>query len=331
VFGDAEAASHLLRRGLIPAAGSPSSVTLRRLPGRNLVYRIEFDGAATLLLKRAVDPVTRRGLDREARAYELIAECGDPSPFAVPRKLDYDPRSSTLVLEYLSRHRPLNVPDGVRELNPTLAHTLGCMLARLHAISAPAGDSTPPWILSLIHPPVGILRESSREQLELIGHVQGSATWRSALEDLTEDWRPRSLVHGDLRFSNILLGSPPRSSEPALALIDWELAGCGDPGWDTGWVIAEILGGRLRNLSEAFPLLRAFWTGYVDEAGTADSHPRLEGALRWSAAASLQMAHEAAAWPPEGEAHIAKLLEVGRSLLERPTVWVERVFTPTDR
>lgn len=331
MFDDAEAASHLLRRGLTPGkAGDPSSVTLCRLPGRNLVYRVKFDDAGPLLLKRAVDAETRRGLDREARAYELIADCGNPSRPAVPRKLDYDPLSSTLVLEFLSRHRPLNHPDGVRELNAALADALGCMLARLHTISAPAGDSTPPWILNLVHPPVGILRGATHGQLELIGHVQRSSTWRNALGSLAEEWRPRSLVHGDLRFSNILLGERRRSSESALVLIDWELAGCGDPCWDTGWVVAEILAGRLRNLSEAFPLLRAFWAGYVAQAQAAGTDARLDGTLRWSAAASMQMAYEEATWPYEEEARISKLLEVGWSLLERPAVWIERVFTPHD-
>ena len=332
MFDDAEAASHLLRRGLIPGTSAdPSSVTLRRLSGRNRLYRIDFDGVPPLLLKRAVDAETHRGLEREVWAYELIADCGNPTRPAVPRKLDYDPQSSTLVLEFLSRHRPLADQSGPGELNADLADALGCMLARIHRISAPEADSTPPWILSLIRPPVGILREASHGQLDLIRDVQRSSSWRDALGSLAEEWKPRSLVHGDLRFSNILLGEHRRSGESALALIDWELAGCGEPCWDTGWVVAEILAGRARDLAQAFPLLRAFWGGYVAEARNGESHARLDGTLRWSAAASLQMAYEEARWPHAEEALMSRLLEVGRSLLERPAVWIERVFTPPDR
>ena len=330
MFDHAEAASHLLRRGLIRASGN-ASVTLSRLAGRNLVYRIELDGAPPLLVKRAVDAETRRGLEREAWAYELIADSGNQIPPDVPQKLDFDPLSSTLVLEFLSGHRPLDHPGGLGEFNALLAGALGGVLARLHAISPPSGDTTAPWILSLIHPPVGILREASREQLELIGHVQGSAIWRSALENLAGEWRPRSLVHGDLRFSNILLGKHRRSKEPALALIDWELAGCGDPSWDTGWVIAEILAGRLQEPSKAFPLVREFWAGYVAEAPDSGTHARLDHTLRWSAAASLQTAYEETRWPSAKAPITDKLLEVGRSLLERPAVWIERVFTPPER
>lgn len=330
MFDAAEAATHVFRRGLIRGtAGNPSGIILHRLSGRNHLYRIDFDGVPPLLLKQAVDPETRRGLEREVWAYELIAACGIPTRPALPRKLDYDPLSSTLVLEFLSGHRPLACPSRPGDLTAALANSLGCMLARIHRISAPQGDSTPPWILSLIHPPVGVLREASYGQLDLIGDVQRSSPWRDALGSLAEEWKPRSLVHGDLRFSNILLGEP-RSDESALAVIDWELAGCGDPSWDTGWVLAEILASRVRDLAQAFPLAHAFWTGYVSEAREAQSHARLDVTLRWSAAAFLQMAYEEARWPEAGETLMSRLLEVGRSLLERPAVWIERVFTPPD-
>jgi aminoglycoside phosphotransferase (APT) family kinase protein len=327
---DPEAASHLLRRGLIPAAGTSSRVTLSRLAGRNLVYRIELDGAAPLLLKRAVDGETRRGLEREARAYDLISDCGNQIPPTVPRKLDFDPLSSTLVLEFLSGHRPLAYPSQPEEWSPPLAGALGRRLARIHAILPPAGDTTPPWILSLVHPPIGILREASHGQLEVIGHVQGSNVWRSALENLAEEWRPRSFVHGDLRLSNILVENHRRSNDPELAFIDWELAGCGDASWDTGWVLAEILASRLRKLSGAFPLVRALWDAYVAEGRDDGTHARLDGTLRWSAAACLQMAYEESRCHLE-QAPTDRLLELGRSLLERPAVWIERVFTPPDR
>jgi aminoglycoside phosphotransferase (APT) family kinase protein len=330
VFDQEEAACHLLRRGLIRTAGSSSSVALDRLAGRNLVYRIEFLGTAPLLLKRAVDAETRRGLEREARAYDLIADSGNHISPAAPRKLDFDPSSSTLVLQFLSGHRPLAHPSRPEEWSPPLAEALGRTLARIHAIPPPAEDATPPWILSLVHPPIGILREASYKQLELIAHVQGSMVWRSALERLAEEWRPLSFVHGDLRLSNILVGNHRRSNNPELALVDWELAGRGDAAWDAGWVLAEVLASRLRRLSEALPLARAFWAGYLAEARDAGTHARLDSTLRWSAAACLQMAYEESRWPQE-QTPTDKLLELGRSLLERPAVWIERVFTPPGR
>jgi aminoglycoside phosphotransferase (APT) family kinase protein len=251
----------------------------------------------------------------------------------VPRKFDYDPESSTLVLEFLAGHRPLGVRRGSGPgLEAELVAELGGVLSGLHSLSPPVGDSRPQWILSLVHPPVGILREATRAQLELVGRVQRSSTWREALGSLAEGWRPRSFVHGDLRFSNLLIGDRRGpGGAPTLKLIDWELAGPGDPGWDAGWVVAEILVSRLRDLGEAFPLLRAFWAAYVEGPREAATHATLDSAIRWAAAASLQMAYEGVGPSHEEGISTRKLLEVGRSLLERPGVWIERVFWGADR
>ena len=334
MFDHADAATHLLRRGLLPATDRErASPEVRLVSGRNLLFRFAFEGAAPLLLKRAVDDETPGGLEREACAYERIATCTDLTVARrVPRKLDYDPECSTLVLEFLPGHRPLGVRRGSGPgLDAELAADLGSVLAGLHSISPPAGDSRPPWILTLVHPPVGILREATREQLELVGRVQRSSTWREALGSLTEGWRPRSFVHGDLRFSNLLIGERRGSGGgPTLKLIDWELAGPGDPGWDVGWVVAEILVSRLRDLGEAFPLLRAFWAAYIGGPREAATHARLDSTLRWAAAASLQMAFEEAGPSYAEGVSINKLLEVGRSLLERPEIWIERVFSAAE-
>lgn len=327
MFGDAEAVSHLLERGLFPAsAGNPARVRIGRLPGRNFLYQVEFDGSPPFLLKRAVDAETRRGLEREAAAYDLLSGSTDPS-LSVLRKLDYDSLSSTLVLEFLPQHRSLEAEQGGGvELEPGLAVELGRTLARLHRLAPPAGDSSPPWIVTLVHPPVGILREATQGHLDLIRHVQRSTTWSEALKKLADKWEPRAFVHGDLRFSNIL--SPdPRHNGSTLALIDWELSGPGDPAWDIGWVIAGILARRPHDLSGAFPLVRACWGGYVEGTGDTATRFLLERTIRWSAAACLQLAHEEASLlQPEGTL-TARLLEVGRSLLERPAVWIERVFS----
>lgn len=327
MFGDAEAVSHLLERGLFPAtAGHSARVRVGRLPGRNFLYRIEFDGGAPLLLKRAVDAETRRGLEREAAAYDALAGSPGPGPSFVPRKLDYDSGSSTLVLEFFPQHRSLDAEQGGGvELDAGLAGELGRILARLHRLAPPAGDSTPPWIVTLVHPPLGILREATQGHLDLIRHVQRSTTWSEALKKLADEWEPRAFVHGDLRFSNIL--SPdPRHDGSALALIDWELSGPGDPAWDIGWVIAGILARRAHDLSAAFPLVRACWVGYTEGAGDTSTRVLLERTIRWSAAAALQLAHEEARMPRPDDTLAAMLIEVGRSLLERTAVWIERVF-----
>ena len=327
----AAAVAHLAARGLLSAselgADPPAA---HRIPGRNLLFRIDRRDAAPLLLKRAVDEETRRGLEREARAYDRITSCADPALVrGVPSKRDYEPESATLVLDFCQGFRSLApVRNGWSRLKAPVASALGHLIARYHDLPAPTANAAPPWILELVHPPVGILREATRSQLELLGNIQRSSTWRRSLTRLAEKFESRSLVHGDLRFSNVLVEDVSGvRGEPHLQLIDWELAGPGDPGQDTGRVVAEILANSLRDPRESFPLLRAFWGGYVDEPRRLPTHARLDSTLSWAAAASLQIAYESAG-PSLTEVPPARMLDIGRSMVERPQVWIERVFSP---
>lgn len=333
VLDEAGARSHLLERGLIERDGkSAPGITLRRIPGRNLLYRIDIDGGTPILLKRAVDPETRRALERESESYDHLVRHVGPGKLTVPRMLDYDPVSSTLVLEFLERHRPLTASTRWGR-SSGLARELGRTLVRLHAIPAPGLPPTLPWVLSLVHPPVGILREATRGNLELIRRIQRSRTWRPALKRLADEWSPRSFIHGDLRSSNILLDDRP-GDRSVLALVDWELAGVGDPGWDAGWVLAEILARRAHPLSDTFPLVQALWAGYVDGTGpfaADESATLLSRTLRWAAVATLQLAYEETSRGPVESPLVSQLLEMGRSLLERTEVWIERVFLASSR
>jgi aminoglycoside phosphotransferase (APT) family kinase protein len=74
------------------------------------------------------------------------------------------------------------------------------------------------------------------------------ATLQSAapqLDELRTGWRHEALIHFDLSGDNVLLGDSS-SGEPAVRLIDWELAGLGDPMYDVGSVLSQMLTHALR-------------------------------------------------------------------------------------
>lgn len=75
-----------------------------------------------------------------------------------------------------------------------------------------------------------------------------------------------SIVHGDLRFGNLLYEGPNLT-----ALLDWEMTHLGDPTEDLGWVYRELWSPR-RSLD-----FEDFLAAYEQEAGTVVDRDR----LRW--------------------------------------------------
>jgi hypothetical protein len=71
----------------------------------------------------------------------------------------------------------------------------------------------------------------------------------AAIAKLEENWKPRCLIHNDLRFPNFLLhqnwqsllNNPSPGGPSALRIIDWEKFTWGDPAFDLGTVIAAYL------------------------------------------------------------------------------------------
>lgn len=51
----------------------------------------------------------------------------------------------------------------------------------------------------------------------------------------------QTLLHGDLRRANLALERDARTGEPALVLLDWQLATVGPPAADLAWYLADAL------------------------------------------------------------------------------------------
>jgi aminoglycoside phosphotransferase (APT) family kinase protein len=119
---------------------------------------------------------------------------------------------------------------------------------------------------------------------------------RAAIAGLERAWTPRALLHGDVKFDNVL------ASDAGLLLVDWELAGRGEPAWDLAGVVDGLLLGhcagggavdRSLALHVASPALAAYGPGVDADLVAVAAAARL-------AQTSAQMAamggeHEAAA------------------------------------
>lgn len=208
---------------------------------------------------RVIRPDGRRWVVKEGRraggpdlaveclVYRLAAWC-DPVAAALPTPVAIDEDRQVLVLEDVtgpgcgSLAQQIGLPalllgssSGVDVGCPVeVAGLIGSVLGGLHQATAgfPLPPAPPPIVLAALGP----------SRVPMPGPMSGTATALLAqpglLEAAAEMAGPVTgcLVNHDLKWDNIVVSD----ADPARpVLLDWELAGLGDPAWDLGCLLAE--------------------------------------------------------------------------------------------
>jgi aminoglycoside phosphotransferase (APT) family kinase protein len=175
--------------------------------------------------------------------------------------------------------------------------------------------------------------------LQLIRVVQQFPAFGALLDELWAEWRPLRLVHYDLKWDNLLVVRSGRRARPRLKIVDWELAGLGDPCWDAGAVFGEYLRcwagsipangegqpGTLLALAR-YPLARmqpaicSFWRAYTAALGLDPPTATvwLCRAVRFAAGRLTQTAFEEGQDQPWLTTHALLLLQLAFNILQRP-------------
>jgi aminoglycoside phosphotransferase (APT) family kinase protein len=224
-----------------------------------------------------------------------------------------------------------------------LARASGRALASLHrmppaAVGARPGGLDPAWHLSWHRPWLRQFFELSFAGIELLRLVQGSDELCGVLDDLRGSWRAETLIHGDVRWDNWV--APPATASgrrTRVILLDWEVAGPGDPCLDIGAFLAEYLSawvhsipivdscdpGRMlrharRPLDRMQPAIQAFWTAYCRTSNQHAHGTALARAVQFAAARLLQAAVEESAADSELRAHTVAALQLAVNIVQRP-------------
>jgi aminoglycoside phosphotransferase (APT) family kinase protein len=165
---------------------------------------------------------------------------------------------------------------GDAALRATLSEQVGEVLARIHAV--PIGE-----LPRLDH-------ETPDQQLRRLRDTYDSFEQPSPVFEVAFKWleghvpAPRSatLVHGDFRTGNLLVGP-----DGIRAVLDWELCHLGDPIEDLGWCcVAAWRFGRLADRVGGFGSVEALRRSYLAAGGTDFTDDELMfwevyGTLRW--------------------------------------------------
>jgi aminoglycoside phosphotransferase (APT) family kinase protein len=159
---------------------------------------------------------------------------------------------------------------------PILARQLGKVAAGIHALPR---NALPP------------LREmSSTKEIAEMGREYRSFNWPRPVFELALRWlgdhdpgpsQEVTLVHGDFRHGNLIIGS-----DGVRAVLDWELAHLGDPMEDLGWICVNSWRfGEIDKPVGGFGSREELFAGYAEGGRKADPARvkfwEVMGTLRW--------------------------------------------------
>jgi aminoglycoside phosphotransferase (APT) family kinase protein len=110
-------------------------------------------------------------------------------------------------------------------LDPTIAAAVGGAIGGWHAATTSSVHRARPAAVSIpapanVHDPL----------------------LRAALAAAALAWRPTTVVHGDCGARNATVAASPSCGVPSVILTGWGRSGAGDPGWDLGCLVADLVG-----------------------------------------------------------------------------------------
>jgi hypothetical protein len=236
----------LVADGLIDVtAAMEGHVWVRDVSRSNSVALIAVAGDPVLVVKQggiAVDE--HEPFAAEAVAYRWLGS--SPVTLALAPKLIQElPKDRMLVVEAIRGAIPLHQLIGQPERIKEAIGELGRMLGILHA--APVAESglpaRQPWVLKVSAGRLPLALTGDEVVEEMVQRLVAHRQMREALASLGTKWTARAPIHGDVKFDNVLVTVdwPGWSGGLRVWLVDWELAGLGEPVWDLAGLVDGVL------------------------------------------------------------------------------------------
>lgn len=351
-------AQFLVDRALIPSSWIiDGSLRITGAAGRNRTFKITGPGGACLFLKQnegtALDvssPLHSEALfNRYCRGEPSLARLAD----FLPGLVDVDLDQGVVVFDGIADvtgWATLLESRGPQDLAPRAAWATGFAFGTLHRLSRQVlqGGEGPdwlprqvPWAMRAHRPGVQLLADLNPAALEVLRILQADATFRDRLDPLHRHWRPEVIIHGDVRFDNILVRVTQAGDrgEVELWIVDWELVQIGDPAWDLAGALQDLLAYWVASmplssdvsveevivragipLAALRPTLRELWSGYREGAGVGpvEAEALLSRAVAFSAARLVQSAFEGAITSGHLPVRSVLLLQLAANVLAEP-------------
>jgi aminoglycoside phosphotransferase (APT) family kinase protein len=328
-----EVAAYLLKRRLVSRRAIVSGrLRIDDASSRNRNYRVSGGPGESYLLKQGIVADSAHSLANEVALYRRLTAGDGALAASVPRLHGHDSRRGILILEWIAGGEDLLALHRRRaRCFPVLAAALGRALATVHGVT-PDGEplrDDAPWVLALHRPPLEALRYFSAGSIELVTLLQADPRLGAAFDALREDWRAEALVHRDVKWANCIAHAPgagPGARLTRVKLVDWEMAGWGDPAFDVGSAFSDFAMFELDGAAAGVvrPAAAAFWRAYV-RARRLDERAAdrlLELSSRYAGARLVQTAYEHTQETVTMGPRVARIMRLAGDLLcgERPEI-----------
>jgi aminoglycoside phosphotransferase (APT) family kinase protein len=188
---------------------------------------------------------------------------------------------------------------------------IGAALAVLHSTRTDGFElqAPRPWLLTLL------AQGDSTSSIHgsVLEQIKRFAPLRAFTDELGQRWPGTVMIHGDLRFSNVLAVRDP----PYVRLLDWELAGLGDPLYDLGCLLAAVLADAAARGTDLQSAVRFFGLAYAEYRARAPNVSVVSATLvAYAALRLVQFAIEYAKSSLNCTDHCGRLLEAAQRLSE---------------
>ena len=255
---------------------------------------VESDRVTPLILRR--NPVgiapraTATPMATEARLIELAAATGVPVPRIVAVLTPVEGLGTGYWMERVAGEtlaRRILRDEAFAPARAVIARQLGDAAARIHAI--PVAAARP-----LRESTIDLAIEGARRQYRANAMRKPVVEWALRWLDAHRPDEPDrlSVVHGDLRNGNIVVGP-----EGLRAVLDWEVVHLGDPMADLGWLcVTSWRFGAIDRPVGGLGTREELFAGYQAVSGIAPDADRVRfhevlGTVRWGLSCAM-MARE---------------------------------------
>jgi Phosphotransferase enzyme family len=345
----ANLAHFLMGRGLLSAdAIVASDVLVLDSSRRNRNFKAIQSRGPSLFVKqmREMQADAMLTLRREAACYQFARN--DPAlSRLMPRLIRYDANWHVLIIELLPNAESLSDYHARHKaFPPEIGRMLGEGLGIYHAHADVLLKSKE--LKALFARQVPVILRLERGGHAALGHfgrigpalsalIQQHQEFQTLLDALGAEWRFDSLIHGDMRWDNVLVF--PAQGGLDFRVVDWEMADFGDAAWDVGAVLQSFLAVWIQSMPiasglppEAYismatqpletmrPVLGTFWEAYARTRGFGEDQRKheLERCMRFGAARLVWAAVEQRLYAPQLDPAAAALLQVSLNVLKDP-------------